>query len=80
MLERSVRYAKHDMGARPHLKTCMPQILKPSFDCVVAASLALIAGAAETLRAEQWQWHGTRSRRPAVARAAAEPAGMRFGG
>jgi hypothetical protein len=24
-----------------HLKTCMPQILKPSFDCVVDASFAL---------------------------------------
>ncbi len=28
-------------GIRQHLKTCMPQILKPSLDCVVAASFAL---------------------------------------
>lgn len=27
--------------SKSHLKTCMPQILKPSLDCVVAASLAL---------------------------------------
>ena len=25
-----------------HLKTCMPQILKPSLDCVVDASFALL--------------------------------------
>lgn len=30
-----------DTVTAAHLKTCMPQILKPSFDCVVAASFAL---------------------------------------